>query len=108
MDVDFSVGLSGFALVAGFPVLLLLFVLFLGRLEAWMLMPDERAMRVTKLLEQVEEAEELERAVALMMADVTPATERRTSSPVARRHALRIARRRRRAAAQREVVRGRI
>ena len=38
---------------------LLLFTLFLGRLEAWMLMPDERAAAVSQLLEQVDEAEEL-------------------------------------------------
>lgn len=71
MSVDLGIGLSALALVVGFPVLLLSFVLFLGRMEEWMLRPDERAAVVNEMLEQVEEAEQLEKAVAVMLSDVT-------------------------------------
>lgn len=80
-------------LVVGFPLLLLLLVLSLGRLEDWMLMPDERAAAVSQLLEQVDEAEELEKAVALMMSEVADRPEVRRQSPAAGGRALRLARR---------------
>lgn len=91
MDFDLGIGLGALALVIGFPVALLLFVIFLGRLEVWILAPDERAAAVSQLLEQVDETEELEKAVALMMADVT----HKKRGGRDRRRALRIARRRR-------------
>jgi Na+-transporting methylmalonyl-CoA/oxaloacetate decarboxylase gamma subunit len=70
--VQFDLGI-GAALVTGFPLLLLGFIWFMGRLESWMLVPDERAAAVVELLEQVDEAEDLERAVTSMMAGVPPA-----------------------------------
>jgi Na+-transporting methylmalonyl-CoA/oxaloacetate decarboxylase gamma subunit len=107
VNLDLGVGLGALALVVGFPLLLLLFTLFLGRLEAWMLMPDERAAEVAKLLEQLDETEELERAVAVMMADVTPRTEERRGVDAAvRRRAVTLARRRR-AAVERQTARTR-
>lgn len=65
-----SAGLGALLLVVGFPVLLLGLVWFLGWLEAWMLMPDERAARVRQLLERAEGVEEVETAVARMLASV--------------------------------------
>ena len=91
MPIDVSA--TAWMLVVGFPLLLLLLVLFLGRIEDWMLMPDERAAAVTQLLDQVEEAEELEKAVALMMSEVADRPSTRRTSPAARGRALRLARR---------------
>lgn len=92
----FELTLSAAALVVGFPVLLLLLVVLLGRLEDWMLMPDERAAAVSRLLEQVDEAEELEKAVTLLMSEVADRTATRRPAPAsARGRALRLARRRR-------------
>jgi len=93
--LSFDLTASGVALVAGFPSLLLLLVLLLGRLDSWMLMPDERAATVTQLLDQVEEAEELEKAVALMMSEVADQPSSKKPSEAARRRAFRLARRRR-------------
>ena len=90
---DTTVGAA--ALVAGFPLLLLLLVMLLGRIEDWMLMPDERAAAVSQLLEQVDEAEELEKAVALMMSEVADRPTSRKPSDSARGRAFRLARRRR-------------
>lgn len=92
--MSFDLTPSGVALVVGFPSLLLLLVLLLGRIESWMLMPDERAVAVTQLLEQVSEAEELEKAVALMMSEVADRPTSKKPSE-ARRRAFRLARRRR-------------
>ena len=104
MNVDLGLGLGAMALVIGFPLLLLVLLVFLGRLESWMLLPDERAAQVSALLEQVEEADELEHAVALMMAEVTPTpVEHRGSDRAARRWALRLAGARR-AESRRETV----
>ncbi len=83
------------ALVAGFPLMLLLLVLLLGRIEHWMLMPDERAAAVSRLLEQVDEAEELEKAVAVMMSEVADRPGSRAPTESARGRAYRLARRRR-------------
>lgn len=91
MNIDLGLGLGVLALVIGFPLLLLVLLVFLGRLESWMLMPGERAAQVSALLEQVEEADELEHAVALMMAEVTPSPEERRSDRSARGWALRLA-----------------
>ncbi len=93
--VPFDLSLSAAALIVGFPLGLLLLVLFLGRLEDWVLAPDERAAAISQLLEQVEEADELEKAVTLMMAEVADRPTARKPSPVIRRRALRLARRRR-------------
>ncbi|CAN5772256.1 hypothetical protein BH24ACT14_BH24ACT14_00350 [soil metagenome] len=93
--MEFDVGLGAAALVVGFPLLLLGFIGFMGRLETWMLLPAERAAAVVELLEQVDEADDLERAVTSMMAGVAPAQAVRRR----RRDALRSARRRRSATA---------
>jgi Na+-transporting methylmalonyl-CoA/oxaloacetate decarboxylase gamma subunit len=60
----------GVALVIGFPVLLLVMIEALGWLEAWMLQPDERAAAVQQLLDQEDEIDRLEHAVAAMLAPV--------------------------------------
>lgn len=91
----FTLSLPGVALLLGFPLLLLFLVLFLGRLEDWVLNPDERAAAVSQLLEQVDEAEELEQAVALMMSEVADRPGTRHPSPAARGRAWRLVRRRR-------------
>ena len=92
--MPFDLSPPGIALLLGFPALLMLLVLFLGRLEDWVLNPDERAAAVSQLLEQVDEAEELEKAVALMMSEVADKpSSRRTSA--ARTRAWRLVRRRR-------------
>jgi hypothetical protein len=93
--VPFEMGLGAAALIIGFPLMLLLLVLFLGRLEDWVLMPDERAAAVSQLLEQVEETEELEKAVVLMMSEVADRSTSRRTAPAVRRRALRLAKRRR-------------
>ncbi len=94
MQFDLGIGLGAAALVVGFPILLLAFIGFLGRMEAWMLLPDERAAAVSRLLEQVDEAEELEKAVTLLMSDVA-LRNRRPRRGAPRRRAMRIVRRRR-------------
>ncbi len=98
MAGDLGIGLGAAALIVGFPVLLLGFLWFMGWLESWMLAPDERAAAVSRLLEQVDEAEELERAVALLMAEVADRPGGRTSradatgrTPLSRRRAVRLA-----------------
>ena len=91
--VPFDLTLPAAALVVGFPLLLLALLLVLGRLEDWMLRPGERAAAVTQLFDQVEEAEELERAVALMMSEVADRATARHLTPAARGRALRLARR---------------
>lgn len=60
----------GLVLVVGFPVLLLIMIGALGWLEAWMLQPDERAAAVQRLLDQEDEVDRLELAVAQMLAPV--------------------------------------
>jgi hypothetical protein len=91
----FETNVGAAALIVGFPLLLLLLVLLLGRIEDWMLMPDERALAVSQLLEQVDEAEELEKAVALMMSEVADRPNSDKPSKAARGRAFRLARRRR-------------
>lgn len=93
--MPFDLSPPGIALLFGFPALLLMLVLFLGRLEDWVLNPDERAAAVSQLLEQVDEAEELEKAVALMMSEVADRPSSRRPSPAARMRAWRLVRRRR-------------
>ncbi len=83
------------AVVVGFPLLLLLLILVLSRIEDWMLMPDERAAAVSELLEQVEKPEELEKAVALMMSEVADQPTTKEPSPAARIRSVRLAGRRR-------------
>ena len=91
----FDLSLSSAALVVGFPLLLLLLLLLLGRIEHWMLMPDERAAAVSQLLEQVDEAEDLEKAVALMMSEVADRPNTRERSAATKTRAWRLANRRR-------------
>jgi hypothetical protein len=91
--VPFDLTLPAATLVVGFPLLLLALLLSLGRLEDWVLRPGERAAAVAQLLDQVEEADELERAVALMMSEVADRPTARHPSPAARGRALRLARR---------------
>lgn len=56
--------------VVGFPLALFTMLWVLGRLEAWMVQPDERAAAVRQLLAEEEEVDALERAVAELMAQV--------------------------------------
>lgn len=67
-------------LVVGFPLALFTMLWVLGRLEAWMVQPDERAAAVQALLAKEEQVEALERAVADLMAQVTD--EHRRPAPV--------------------------
>ena len=57
-------------LVIAFPLGLFSMLWVLGRLEAWMLQPDERAAAVQRMLDEEEQVEALERAVAELMAQV--------------------------------------
>lgn len=75
-------------LVVGFPLALFTMLWVLGRLEAWMVQPDERAAAVVRLLEQEEQVDALERAVADLMAQV--AEDRRRESARLRGRADRI------------------
>lgn len=54
--------------VLSFPVVLLVAVALLARLESWVLAPDERADAVVRILEQVDRAEAVEVAVAEVLA----------------------------------------
>lgn len=74
-------------LVIGFPLALFTMLWVLGRLEAWMLQPDERAAAVQRMLAEEEQVEALERAVAELMAQVADDHRRepRRSSPRADR-----------------------
>ncbi len=83
------------AVVVGFPLLLLLLMLALSRIEDWMLMPDERAAAVSQLLDQVDKPEELEKAVALMMSEVADRPTTKAPSAAARTRSVRLAGRRR-------------
>lgn len=93
--MSFDLNPSTMAMVAGFPLLLLLLMLVLSRIEDWMLMPDERAAAVSQLLEQVDKPEELEKAVALMMSEVADRASTKDVSPAARTRSVRLAGRRR-------------
>lgn len=93
--MTFDLSLSSIALIVGFPMLLLFLVLLLGRIEDWMLMPHERAAAVSQLLEQVDEAEDLEKAVALMMSEVADRPSARQPSVASRSRAWKVASRRR-------------
>jgi hypothetical protein len=76
----FGIGLGATLLVVGFPMLLLAGLWLLGRLEAWMLQPDERAETVQRMLEADAEAEEIEAAVTRLMAEVADRPAQRTPS----------------------------
>jgi hypothetical protein len=52
------------------PVVLLTMIWVLGRLEAWMLQPDERAARLELLLSELDEPEDVEVAAARLLAEV--------------------------------------
>lgn len=58
------------ALIVGFPLALLVLLTLFDWLENWMVRPDERAAAVRDLLDRVEQVEEVERAVAEMLAAV--------------------------------------
>lgn len=71
-------------LVVGFPLAMFTMLWILGRLEAWMVQPDERAAVVRQLLAQEEQVDALERAVAELMAQVADdhrRESRRTRAP---------------------------
>lgn len=77
MAADLGIGLGALALLIGFPLLLLGVMWVLGALEAWTLEPDERAAAIERLLEQADEADEVEHAVTKLVAQVAdPAAER--------------------------------
>lgn len=72
-----GVSTGALALVVGFPLLLLLAIQVLATLEKWMLQPYERAVAIERLLAQEGEVEEVERAVARVLADVADVPARR-------------------------------
>lgn len=77
MSAELGTSLGALALVLGFPGLLLAGLWALGRLEAWMLQPDERAAEIELLLEGEDEAEDVEVAVTRLIAGVAdPQAER--------------------------------
>lgn len=61
------------ALVVAVPLLLLLSLHLLARLEHWMFAPDERAATVATLLSEVDAPDEVEAEVTRLLADVHPA-----------------------------------
>jgi hypothetical protein len=78
VEREVGIGLSAIALVVGMPLLMLGVIWLLGELEAWMLQPDERAAAVHDLLEQEDEADDVEAAVARLLAPVAdPPNDRR-------------------------------
>jgi uncharacterized membrane protein YhiD involved in acid resistance len=81
VDVEVGVGLGAIALVVGWPALLLMVMWLLGRLEAWVLQPDERAAAVEQLLAEAKHADEVERAVTQLLSEVAdPPYARRSRS----------------------------
>ena len=70
MEQSSGVDVAWAWLVLGFPVLLMALLLLLGRLERWMIQPDERAAEVSRLLDQADHAEEVEEAVRRLLADL--------------------------------------
>ncbi len=80
-DGEYGIGAGALLIVVGFPLVLLAFVVLLGRLEAWMLEPDERAAAVTRVLDEVEHADEVERAVSRMLSDVAKRPAKRRRAP---------------------------
>lgn len=71
MAADLGTGLGALGLLMGFPMLLLGVMWVLGWLEAWMLVPDERAAKIEELLQREHAVEEVELAVARMVAEAT-------------------------------------
>lgn len=67
---EVTVGLGVLTLLVGFPLLLLGMLALLGALEQWMLEPDERATQVQELLEEREGADDVEAAVARLLAQL--------------------------------------
>lgn len=67
---EVTVGLGALALIVGFPLLLLGMLALLGALEQWMLEPDERATQVQQLLDERDEADDVETAVARLLAQL--------------------------------------
>jgi hypothetical protein len=76
----FGIGLGAVLIIVGFPLLLLAALSVLGWLEAWMVQPDERAATVERMLQADAEAEEIEAAVARLMAEVADRPASRTPS----------------------------
>ncbi|HUH08350.1 MAG TPA: hypothetical protein VML96_11190 [Egibacteraceae bacterium] len=66
-------GLAAVALVAGFPLLLLGGVLWLERLEGWMVQPDVRGDALARLIEQALESDELEARAVRLLSPAEPA-----------------------------------
>lgn len=69
--------LRALGLLVGVPGFLLGVFWLLDRLEAWVVKPDEHAAEVQALLVQAEEAEDVEEAVARMLAPFDATTARR-------------------------------
>jgi hypothetical protein len=59
--------------IACVPLLLLLALHLLARLESWMFSSDERADRVARLLEEMDGPEEIEQEVTRLLAGVADA-----------------------------------
>ncbi|HEY8338222.1 MAG TPA: hypothetical protein VIK95_00035 [Egibacteraceae bacterium] len=70
MDTEMGLEAWAYWLVVGFPTLLFVLLLALGRLERWMIRPDERAAEVTRVLEDSDSADDVERAVTRLLDDV--------------------------------------
>lgn len=79
MAADLGTSLSALGLLIGFPLLLLGVLGILGRLEAWMLRPYERAVEIERLLAQEEGAEAVEQAAIRVLAEVDDLQGARTS-----------------------------
>jgi hypothetical protein len=52
------------------PLLLLLMLYLLARLESWMFSPDERAEKVARLLDEVETPDDVEAEVTRLLSEV--------------------------------------
>lgn len=65
------------ALVLGVPALLMAALLALARLEASLVAPDERAARLSSLIESARAPEEVEHAATELFAEVVPVHGRR-------------------------------
>lgn len=71
-----ATGMSVLGLLLGFPILILLGIGLLARLEEWMVAPDKRAEAVQHLLEQ-QEAEQLEQSVTQLLSGKADRPDRR-------------------------------
>lgn len=69
-------------LLAGVPAALMGVLFALERLEAWLVRPDERAAAMAELIDSAQEPEEVEAAVARLLAEVAPSSQHDAETPV--------------------------